>query len=262
MPLTRRQRRTGDALRRKPHPPSDMQGPLVAFPQERGVKRFDEEYLIRNFVRCARLGSSAKILDVGCGFGEKMEWLIKDGYSPHGVDVNAETVRAAQEKGFHCVTPDALALTHDVYDLVLMVHIVEHFHPSDLLAFLDGYLDRLRVGGYLLVATPLEWNNFYADFDHIKVYHPNAFISVMSQADSQVQFHSRHRLRLAGLGLRRRPWEVPAYEDLYREFNDAGFPWRLSRCIKHRLSRWVFRCTDGAMGGVTTGWVGLFVKVA
>jgi len=262
MPLTRRQRTPGDALRTKPFARSGVQDPLADCVRERGVRRFDEEYLIRNFVRCARLGCSAKILDVGCGFGKKMEWLIQDGYSPHGVDINPQTVRAAQDKGLDCVTPDAWALRDDVYDLVVMAHIIEHFNPSDLLAFLDGYLDRLRVGGYLLVATPLEWNNFYADIDHIKVYHPNGFIAVMSRGDSQVQFHSRHRLRLTHLGLRRRPWEVPAYEDLYREFNDAGFLWRLSRCVKHRLSRWLFRCTDGAMGGVTTGWVGLFEKVA
>lgn len=240
--------------------PSDDRPSVHSIPKERGVKRFDEERLIRNFIRSTGLDSSAKILDVGCGFGKKMAWLLEDGYSPQGVDINPKIVETARGKGLDCMTPDEFALTDDVYDLILMAHIVEHFSPRDLIAFLDFYLGRLRSGGYLLISTPLEWADFYADFDHIKVYQIEAFISIMSKPNSQVQYHSHHRVRLVNLGLRRRPWKAPGYDGLYSMFNNTGFWWNLSRGLKCRLSRSIFQWTGGALGGVTTGWVGLFQK--
>ena len=49
-----------------------------------------------------------------------------------------------------------------------MSHVIEHFAPSDLLVFMDGYIDLLRPGGHLIIATPLMSPYFYDDFDHIK----------------------------------------------------------------------------------------------
>jgi 2-polyprenyl-3-methyl-5-hydroxy-6-metoxy-1,4-benzoquinol methylase len=227
--------------------------------KEHGIKRFDEQRLIRNFIRATGLDYSAKILDVGCGFGRVMSWLIEDGYNPEGIDINPYTVETNKKKSFHCMTPEEFTKTDEMYDILLMIHIVEHFQPTDLLDFIDIYLDRLKVGGYLLIATPLEQDQFYADFDHIKVYQPGAF-SLISKKETQVQYHSRHRLRMVCFGLKRQQWDAPAYEDYYCSFNKAGFLWKLSRSIRYRLSWFIFKNSGGSLGGLTTGWVGMYQK--
>jgi SAM-dependent methyltransferase len=260
MPTIRKQQTVNTLNGKDLQGASDGNTTVLNIPKERGVRRFDEERLIRDFICATGLDSSAKILDVGCGFGSKMAWLIEDGYSPHGVDINPKTVEAAQTKGFHCMTPGEFALTDEAYDLILMAHIVEHFYPDDLLKFVDSYLDRLKIRGYLLIATPLHSKSFYSDFDHIKAYHPQAFISVLCRPESQVQYHSRHRLKMVNFGLGRRPWEAPIYEDLYCSFNKIGFSWRLRRCLMHRLRGFIFCHTGGVLGGMTDRWVGLFQK--
>jgi predicted SAM-dependent methyltransferase len=59
-----------------------------------------------------------------------------------------------------------------------MSHVIEHFSPKDLIPFLDDYLDRLKVGGRLVIAIPLLTPYFYDDFDHVKPYHPMGILMV------------------------------------------------------------------------------------
>jgi SAM-dependent methyltransferase len=230
-------------------------------PPERGAARFHEETLIRRFFRQLPLTPEHKVLDVACGYGRKMAWLREEGLTVEGVDINPDLVAATRDQGFHCMTLDDFEATDERYDAMLMAHIVEHFTPPDLLVFLDGYLDRLKVGGYLLISTPLDWANFYADFDHTKTYHPKAFLSVFSLPQSQVQYHSNNRLRLIDLGLRRYPKNVPDYEDLYSTFYRAGLLWTLRSHGMRRFWRALYKITGGVFGAQTTGWVGLFEKM-
>ncbi len=228
--------------------------------KEQGVNRFDEQRLIRNFINAAGLDSSAGILDVGCGFGQKMEWLAEDGFTPHGVDINPESLEKVRNKGFRGMTPDEFFKIDYVYNLMLMSHVVEHFHPADLLHFMDSYLDKLKSGGFLIIASPLEWENFYDDFDHIKIYHPQTFIMV-SDPEFQQQYHLRNRLKMVCLGLRRQSWKIPEYEEYFYRFKDADFLWRLIRSLRRRMSKFIFNSTGGSLGGITTGWVGMYQKV-
>ena len=160
------------------HTNINTRNPIQGILKERGVKRFDEERLIRNFIKAAGLDYSAMILDVGCGLGEKMQWLVEDGYTPHGIDINPYVVEKIRSKGFYCITPEDFSKVNYTYDLMIMSHIIEHFYPDDLLTFINKYLNRLKTGGHVVIATPLEWNNFYGDFDHIKIYHPQTFITL------------------------------------------------------------------------------------
>lgn len=234
----------------------------LARPPETGVKRFDEQTIIRRFFRSLKLSPAQLVLDVACGYGNKLAWLVEDGYSAEGVDINPDLVAAARKRGFQAMTVDELARDHRQYDAMLMAHIVEHFTPPELLAFVDYYLDRLSVGGHLIISTPLEWNNFYDDFDHTKSYHPNAFMMVFSQAASQVQYHSRNRLSLVDLGLRRIPKRQPSYELLYSELHSTSPLWRIGHGGMDRMWRLLFRASGGVLGGQTNGWIGLFKKTS
>lgn len=201
------------------------------------------------------------ILDVGCGFGQKMSWLVQDGFRVEGVDVNQETINTAKERGFNCMTTDEFKSIDRDYDAMMMAHIIEHFAPGDLLYFMDYYLDRLRTGGYLIVSTPLEHPNFYSDFDHIKTYHPSAIRSAFEQESSQVQYHSRNRLRFIDMALRRRAVRQPIAEIMYSSLHRMDLLWRLSHGGSNRLNGFLFKVSRGSIRGISDGWIGVFQKI-
>jgi hypothetical protein len=133
-----------------------------------------------------------------------------------------------------------------------MSHIIEHIEPGQLIDFMDRYLDKLRPGGELIVATPCLYDEFYDDYDHIKPYTPKA-ISVLYSDLEQQQRKPRHRLKLKEvwyrkwpLVLRTYPGQPPIIQVLIRPINYIFS--LLYKVSFHLVSR-------------TTGWVGVFEKV-
>src|SRR5690606_28942159 len=98
---------------------------------EWGCARFNEEVIIRRMLRSLHLPKDGAILDVGCGFGRKMEWLKCTGCRVDGVDVNEDALEYVQSQGFNGMTPEEFSSTQTQYDAMLMAHIIEHFGPAD-----------------------------------------------------------------------------------------------------------------------------------
>jgi SAM-dependent methyltransferase len=205
-------------------------------------------------VRSRDAAMPCRVLDVGCGYGRYLRWLGERGFEAVGVDANAEVVQANRAAGLTCRTPEELAAAGGIFDVVLMCHVIEHFRPDELISFMDQYLDRLRPGGHLVVATPLLSSSFYDDFDHVRPYQPIGLDMVFGDRTAQVQYYARNRLQLKDLWFRRSPWR-PAYVR--------------ARYIRSPMTRVVqlaelgaalaFRLTGGLLGR-TDGWVGLFQK--
>src|SRR5664279_6302106 len=110
------------------------------------VMMFDWERraLIRMIEQCVDVKiETARLLDVGCGYGRNLGTTKNLCGTCIGVDINPEIVRANKERGFECYTPEELPRDGLKFDVVLMSHVIEHFAPNDLLEFMDGYLDLL-----------------------------------------------------------------------------------------------------------------------
>jgi SAM-dependent methyltransferase len=196
-----------------------------------------------------------KVLEVGCGYGRHLRALNRLGFEMTGVDVNPEIVRANREAGLRCFVAEEFSQTNDSYDALLMSHVIEHFAPKDLIPFLDGYLDRLKVGGRLIIATPLLTRFFYDDFDHVKPYHPLGFLMVFGDGQAQVQYYSRNKLRLEDVWIRRGHWRFVHRRGRY--MNSAAT--RLIQAVEFG-SALAFRISGGLIGQAD-GWVGMFRKV-
>lgn len=104
-----------------------------------------------------------------------------------GVDINASIVQWNRERGRDVMTPSECALRDDKYDCIVLSHIIEHHSWSEALHFLATYVDHLKVGGLMIVITPLMGPEFYDDFDHVKPYNPAALRSVLCHEGVQAR---------------------------------------------------------------------------
>lgn len=225
----------------------------------RAVVSLDQEARkVTEFVAnaCSGHPKECRVLDVGCGNGRYLRKLGESGFDITGLDANPELVQANRKAGLHCLTIEEFVQTQDTYDVVLMSHVIEHFSPKDLIPFLDGYLDRLKVGGRVIIATPLLTCLFFDDFDHVKPYHPRGLLMVFGDGQAQVQYYSRNKLRLEDVWIRRGP---------------RRFAHRRARYVRSPATRLLqllelggalaFRLSAGIIGQAD-GWVGMFRKVA
>lgn len=204
----------------------------------------------------APLPRSARVLEIGCGFGRKLALLRTLGFaSLKGVEMNPAVAAAARVEGFEVLTPEAFAAQAEPgsFDLLVLAHVIEHMDHKALLAFLDQALDNLTPNGRLLVLSPVLHRHFWLDLDHVKPYYPQGFKTFFGKGDDQVQRYSRHRLKLVDLRFRRSPFKIKLSRALILKRGDLpvlAWNWLLALA---------FRASFGLVGHVT-GWIGLYEK--
>ena len=205
-----------------------------------------------------QIGKDARILDVGCGYGSKLKQLRDLGYTrATGVEINPVIVQAVRKEGLDVISVDDFDFDQhkQANDLLLMSHIIEHFQYRELIEFMESYLDCLKPGGLLLIATPCMNPSFYDDFDHVKPYTHISILSVFGGKMSQVQFHSRTKLALVDLVYIRLAYQLKYYRALSMRTSWYRIPRTINRLL-HLIYRLSFR-----MIGQPKAWVGLFRKV-
>lgn len=125
---------------------------------------------------------SRRVIDVGCGRGEWLEFMQSLGMDPHGVDLDDGMLQDCYERGLSAENADAIAYLKTLDDESVAVvsgfHIAEHL-PFTLLRELIGEAQRvLRPGGLLILETPNAENitvgtlSFHMDPTHVKPLPP------------------------------------------------------------------------------------------
>lgn len=108
--------------------------------------------------------SQARLLDVGCGNGNYLEFARRAGWQVQGLDFDPLAVAAARARGLDVFegTIKFLAAEQACFDRITLSHILEHvYDPWDLLA--DCYR-LLKPGGVLWLETPNIGSNGQAVF--------------------------------------------------------------------------------------------------
>jgi 2-polyprenyl-3-methyl-5-hydroxy-6-metoxy-1,4-benzoquinol methylase len=126
--------------------------------------------LLRYVGQRIRIGTA---VDVGCGGGHLMQFLMQHGMDVYGADqspisvekVNAQFAGMTHFKGATVGTSD---LPDAVADTVFMVEVVEHLDEAALTGALDEARRLLKPGGHLVLTTPNEEN-----LDANKIMCPN-----------------------------------------------------------------------------------------
>jgi O-antigen chain-terminating methyltransferase len=139
------------------------------------------------------------ILDVGCGRGELLEVLRKDGLKASGVDTNSAAVDCCRKLELDVELGDAFAVLSKIPDGSLggltALHVIEHLPFPLVLKLLDEALRVLRPGGIAIFETPNPKNilvgasNFYIDPTHRNPVHPQTLRYLM-EARGMIQIES------------------------------------------------------------------------
>jgi SAM-dependent methyltransferase len=120
--------------------------------------------------------SSIKVLDVGCGRGDRVAWLLAQGWDAYGADVQyvtqgAEFLEASGYGPNRLRTIDDYRLPFDdvaPFDIVLSYQVLEHV--PDINAFVEGIREIGRPGTRGLHACPAAWRpvepHMHAPFVH------------------------------------------------------------------------------------------------
>ncbi|WP_442513747.1 methyltransferase domain-containing protein [Pseudomonas promysalinigenes] len=132
----------------------------------------------------------AAVLDLGCGRGEWLEMLVREGYDAIGVDLDEGMLEACRELGLPVRTDDALNALRQLPDASLVAvsgfHIAEHIPFSVLEEVVGEAMRVLQPGGLLILETPnaenvvVGTNNFFVDPTHDRPI-PHLLLSFLTE---------------------------------------------------------------------------------
>lgn len=131
-----------------------VHGHQGVLPEQRNQPRMAEDVL-----RHLPQTRSVKILDVGCGQGMLVRFLLGNGYEDvSGIDVSADQVTLACQLGTPNVERadlfEVAGRSGQRYDVVVALDVVEHFDRADVQRVFDAFSRLLRPGGTLVLRTP------------------------------------------------------------------------------------------------------------
>jgi SAM-dependent methyltransferase len=112
-----------------------------------------------------RVNRGEVILDIGCGRGELLSACDKKGAIAIGIDYSPAAVKISRgDKDAHVAviqaSATALPFRDGIFDKIIMLDIVEHLAPDDLLKCLQDARRLLKHGGHILIHTPNQWGDY------------------------------------------------------------------------------------------------------
>lgn len=156
------------------------------------------------------LSAGSRLLDVGAGAGGLVGHAANRGVLAKGLDGDPQNVNRAEDRGLDVVCADAFEpdLGDEQFDIVTMIHFIEHFSPPDAARLLKLYAGMLVPGGRLLLMTPnfADWHVashlFWLDPTHVRPYPAPLLHDMVRQQQLVVEHNSTDTL--VDLGRRRR----------------------------------------------------------
>ncbi len=101
------------------------------------------------------VGSSSKVLDIGCWDGTLGSMLIERGNEVYGIEINEEVAEIAKKRGLKVKIQDinfGFDFEDNFFDVVVAAEIIEHILDTDF--FIDNIRRVLKPGGFLVLSTP------------------------------------------------------------------------------------------------------------
>ncbi|GMR25282.1 MAG: hypothetical protein BMS9Abin39_0568 [Ignavibacteria bacterium] len=129
-----------------------------------------------------------RILELGCGRGIFLEFLINNGYkNVFGIDVSKEQIDIAKAQTLNVEeigVLEYLKSSNEKFDLIFAIDLIEHFHKDELILLFEGIYNNLRNGGAFVFHTPnglgVNANKMiYSDLTHSTIFTPNSALQIL-----------------------------------------------------------------------------------
>jgi len=128
-------------------------------------------------------------IEIGSGLGR---FVIKIKQKYHNLDVkalevNKDLAQFTQEKGIQTKVENFLYNTFydNEFEIVHCAHVIEHFGYPDISRVLEELLRITKVGGYIIIRSPLMNPQFFLDIDHVRPYPPECIMDYFSNPQRQ-----------------------------------------------------------------------------
>ena len=142
---------------------------------------------------------SAKILDIGCGFGQTIKALSALGYtSVRGVDISDEALGHCRDLGLNVEKVSDLAnymtKNREEYDFIIMSHVLEHIDKNLIIPYVSAIKAMLRKDGQFMVMVPNAQSNTdcywaYGDFTHTTLFTAGSlYFVLMAGGFTKIEF--------------------------------------------------------------------------
>ncbi|WPD21678.1 MAG: class I SAM-dependent methyltransferase [Candidatus Electrothrix scaldis] len=137
------------------------------------------------------LPKNAKILDVGCGLGQFLYYLQKEGFSDvTGIDMSDTQIELAlkmqPEVDLRHVKDSVnfFLQREEKYDVITMNDVLEHIEKDHLISFLQALYRSLKPNGMIIVKTinsayPLSHASRYLDLTHTISFHEKSLTQLL-----------------------------------------------------------------------------------
>ncbi len=137
------------------------------------------------------LPKDAEILDFGCGLGQFLYYLQKEGFhNITGIDISKSQIKLAlqmqpQIDFRHIYHPiNFLKENQNKYDVITMNDVLEHIDTEQLIPFLSTIQKSLKPNGLLVIKTinsayPLSNASRYLDLTHTTSFHEKSLTQLL-----------------------------------------------------------------------------------
>lgn len=136
-------------------------------------------------------GVAGRIIDIGCGRGEMLALLEREGQEALGVDTDPGMVEVCRAKGLQAVADDGIHFLSQIPDAslkgIFCAQVVEHLITPEMEQLVRLAHRTLQPGGVLVIETinPRSsfalGNHFYADTSHVRPVHPETLRFICEQ---------------------------------------------------------------------------------
>lgn len=135
--------------------------------------RDNEDLPVIDYISSIYNGQELTLLEIGsgeCRFTKKINKLFPN-IRITCIEINPELAKIAIDCGFEVLNQNILDVTSSrEYDIVHCSHVIEHFPYPEVTQLLEFIVASTKVNMCFIIRTPLLWEQFYYDIDHIRPY--------------------------------------------------------------------------------------------
>jgi SAM-dependent methyltransferase len=202
-------------------------------------------------------GRPLKVLDYGCGRGTYLRQFQAIGHELIGCDFNPDYVAEARAAGFDAYGPDELFSGDHRFDVIYLSHLVEHLPPADLVGLVPRLCALLAPAGRLIIITPMLGERFFHDSTHVRPYYPQSIRHAFGQTQTEVMFGAASLIELKDIYFFKDPYKTRTWRSFYVR---KGLVGRFTAALNDAFDV-AWRLSGGRIG-VTTSWLGVYVRTA